>query len=65
MARGLGDRGREENGEIRQTRNDTLNKDLPKLIPEFSPKATLARMRKVTGKTSEEAARRAAKSLDR
>lgn len=50
-------------GEIRQKRGDTLNKNLPKPIPEFSPNAKLATMRQETGKTSEGAVRRAAKRL--
>jgi hypothetical protein len=50
-------------GEIRQKRSDTLNKNLPKPIPQFSPNATLGTMRDETGKTSEEAVRRAAKRL--
>ncbi len=48
-------------GEIRQKRGDTLNKNLPRPIPQFSPNATLATMRKETGKISEAAVRRAAK----
>jgi hypothetical protein len=48
-------------GEIQQKRADTLNKNLPKPIPEFSPNATLGTMREKTGKTSVEAVRRAAK----
>jgi hypothetical protein len=50
-------------GEIQQKRSDTLNKNLPKQIPEFRADATLGTMRKVTGKVSEEAVRRAAKRL--
>jgi hypothetical protein len=49
-------------GEIQQKRSDTLN-NLPKPIPEFSPNATLGHMRKVTGKVSEAAVRRAAAKL--
>jgi hypothetical protein len=48
-------------GEIQQKRGDTLNKNLPKPIPQFSGNARLDTMRKETGKTSEEAVRRAAK----
>lgn len=63
---GLDDRHRDKNppkaGEIQQKRGDTLNKNLPKPIPEFSPNATLARMREETGKTSVESVRRAAKN---
>jgi hypothetical protein len=50
-------------GEIQQKRSDTLNKNLPKPIHEFSPLATLGTMRKKTGKVSEEAVRRAARKL--
>jgi len=39
-------------GEIQQKRGDTLNKNLPKPIPEFSPNARLDTMREKTGKTS-------------
>ena len=48
-------------GEIQQKRSDTLNKNLPRPIPEFSGSATLGTMRKATGKVSEEAVRTAAK----
>jgi hypothetical protein len=65
MTIGLDGRSRDKNppkaGEIRQKRGDTLNKNLPKPIPEFSPLAKLATMRKKTGKVSEAAVRRAAK----
>lgn len=64
---GLDDRHRDEGppkgGEIQQKRSDTLNKNLTKPIPQFSPNATLGTMRKATGKVSEEAVRRAAKIL--
>jgi hypothetical protein len=50
-------------GEIQQKRSDTINKNLPKPIPQFSPNATLGTMRKETGKTSVEDVRRAAKRL--
>jgi len=50
-------------GEIQQKRGDTLNKNLPKPIPQFSPNATLSTMRKATGKTSEEDMRQVAKKL--
>jgi len=53
---GLDNRHRDKNppktGEIQQKRGDTLNKNLPKPIPEFSPNTTLETMRKETGKTS-------------
>jgi hypothetical protein len=57
------DRATPKAGEIQQKRSDTLNKNLPKPIPEFSPLATLGTMRKETGKVSEEAVRRAARKL--
>jgi hypothetical protein len=53
---GLDGRHRDKNppkaGEIQQKRGDTLNKNLPKPIPQFSPNAKLETMRKETGKTS-------------
>lgn len=62
---GLDNRHRDKNppkaGEIQQKRGDTLNKNLPRPIPQFSPNATLSRMREETGKVSVEAVRRAAK----
>jgi hypothetical protein len=64
---GLDNRHRDQTppktGEIQQKRSDTLNKNLPRPIPEFSPLATLGTMRKVTGKVSEESVRRAARKL--
>ena len=57
---GLDDRHRDEDGEIRQKRGDTLNKNLSRPIPGFSPLAKLETMRERTGKTSIEAVRRAA-----
>ena len=63
---GLDNRHRDKNapkaGEIQQKRSDTLNKNLPNPIPQFSGNATLGTMRKETGKISEEAVRRAAKN---
>jgi hypothetical protein len=49
-------------GEIRQKRGDTLNKNLPTPIPQFSPLAKLSTMRKVRGKVSIKAVRQAAKN---
>jgi hypothetical protein len=49
-------------GEIRQKRGDTLNKNLPAPIPQFSPNAKLSTMRKETGKVSERAVRQASKN---
>lgn len=48
-------------GEIQQKRGDTLNKNLPRPIPQFSPNAKLSTMRKETGKVSVEDVRRAAR----
>ena len=48
-------------GEIQQKRSDTLNKNLPEPIPQFSPNAKLGTMRKETGKVSVEDVRQAAK----
>jgi hypothetical protein len=58
---GLDGRHRDENGRIQQKRGDTLNKNLPQPIPEFSPNAKLETMRKETGKVSIEDVRKAAK----
>jgi hypothetical protein len=62
---GLDDRYRDKKapkaGEIRQKRSDTLNKNLPRPITEFSPNARLGTMRKETGKTSIADVRRAAR----
>jgi hypothetical protein len=46
---GLDDRHRDEDGQIHQKRGDTINKNLPEPIPEFSLNAKLATMRKATG----------------
>ena len=54
------DKARPKAGEIQQKRSDTLNKNLPRPIFGFSPNATLGHMRKVTGKVSESAVRKAA-----
>lgn len=62
---GLDNRHRDKNGEIQQKRGDTLNKNLSKPVPEFSPNAKLSTMRKATGEVSEEAVRRAAKMIRR
>jgi len=55
------DKNRPKGGEIQQKRGDTLNKNLPHPIPQFSPNTRLDTMRKETGKTSIEAVREAAK----
>ena len=60
---GLDGRHRDKDGEIQRKRGDTLNKNLSKSIPQFSPRTTLAAMRQKTGKISEEAVRRAAAKL--
>jgi hypothetical protein len=60
---GLDGRHRDKDGEIQQKRSDTLNKDLSRPIPPFSPDTTLGEMRKKTGKISETAVRRAAAKL--
>lgn len=52
-----------KSGEIQQKRSDTLNKNLPRPIPQFSPNATLGFMRQETGKISEEAVRREARKI--
>jgi len=63
---GLDNRHRDKNppkaGEIQQKRGDTLNKNLPKPIPQFSPIAKLETMRKETGKTSVADVTKAAKN---
>jgi len=50
---GLDGRHRDKDGQIQQKRGDTLNKNLPNPIPQFSPNARLDTMRKATGRTSE------------
>jgi hypothetical protein len=64
---GLDGRHRDKNppkaGEIQQKRGDTLNKNLPKPVPEFPLNTRLDTMRDKTGKVSVESVRRAAKSL--
>ena len=49
-----------KDGEIQQKRGDTLNKNLPEPIPQFSPNARLDTMRKETDKVSVEDVRQAA-----
>lgn len=62
---GLDNRYRDQHapkaGEIRQKRSDTLNKNLPRPIPQFSPNAKLGTMRKETGQTSIRGVTQAAK----
>ncbi len=50
-------------GGIQQKRSDTLNENLPKPIPQFSPRTTLGEMRDAKGKVSEDAVRRAAAKI--
>jgi hypothetical protein len=57
------DRTGSKKGEIQQKRGDTLNKNLPNPIPQFGPRTTLARMRQITGETSERKVREAAAAL--
>jgi hypothetical protein len=61
--KGLDGRQRDQDGEIRQKRGDTLNKNLPNPISQFSPNAKLATKRNETGMTSEKDVRAAAKKL--
>ncbi|QXQ06130.1 hypothetical protein KX816_18405 [Sphingosinicellaceae bacterium] len=49
-------------GQIQQKRGDTVTKNLPNPIPEFSALAKLGTMRKETGKTSVAAVTKAAKN---
>ena len=66
---GLDGRHRDKNspkaGEIQQKRSDTLNKNLPRPIPQFAQNTTLGEMRAKTGKISEEAVRRAAAKMNK
>jgi hypothetical protein len=66
---GLDGRHRDRNspkaGEIQQKRSDTLNKNLPRPIPQFPLNTTLGTMRDRTGKVSVEAVRRAAAKMDK
>jgi len=55
------DKTQPKTGEIQQKRGDTLNKNLPQPIPQFSPNAKLQTMRDETGKTSIQDVRQAAK----
>jgi hypothetical protein len=66
---GLDGRHRDKNppkaGEIQRKRSDTLNKNLPRPISQFSPDTSLGTMREKTGKVSEDAVRRAAAKTDK
>ena len=55
------DKAPPKTGQIQQKRGDTLNKNLPDPIPQFSPQAKLATMRTETGKVSVKAVTAAAK----
>lgn len=55
------DKAPPKTGQIQQKRGDTLNKNLPKPIPQFSPQAKLSTMRKETGATGVKAVTAAAK----
>ena len=54
------DKDRPKSAEIRQKRADTLNKNLSPPIPQFSPNATLKKMRAETRQTSLKKVRKAA-----
>jgi hypothetical protein len=57
------DKTSSKKGEIQQKRGDTLNQNLAEPVPQFGPRTTLAKMRQVTGETSERKVREAAKHL--
>jgi hypothetical protein len=57
------DKAAPKTGEIQQKRGDTLNKNLPKPVPQFSPNAKLSTMRRETGEISVEDVRRVAKKI--
>ena len=57
---GLDGRHRDKDGKISQKHGNTLNKNLPHPIPGFRSDATLAAMRRVTGKLSEREVAKAA-----
>ena len=59
---GLDNRHRDLTGRIDKKRSDALNKNLPNPIPEFSGNASVAFMRKATGKDSLAAIAKAAKN---
>lgn len=50
-------------GEIQQKRCDTLNKNLPKPLPQFRADTKLETMRKATGEIAVEKVRRAAAKI--
>jgi len=57
------DKAPPKTGQIQQKRGDTLNENLPEPIEQFRADATLETMRKLTGKTSIQDVREAAKRL--
>jgi hypothetical protein len=52
-------------GEMQQKRSNTLNKNLPRPIPQFSLDTSLGTMKEKTGKVGEDAVRRAAAKTDK
>jgi hypothetical protein len=59
------DKAAPKKGEIQQKRGDTLNRNLPKPIPQFRADTKLETMRRATGQVSVEKVRRAAAKLDK
>ena len=57
------DQASPKKGEIQQKRGDTLNRNLPKPIPQFRGDTRLDTMRKATDEVSVERVRRAAAKL--
>jgi hypothetical protein len=57
------DKAAPKKGEIQQKRGDTLNKNLPKPIPQFRPDTKLETLRRIAGASSVEKVRRAAAKL--
>jgi hypothetical protein len=57
------DKAAPKSGEIQQKRGDTLNRNLPKPIPQFRADTKLETMRKATGQVSVEKVRQAAAKL--
>jgi hypothetical protein len=62
---GVDGRHRDKDGEIQRKRSDTLNKNLSKPIPQFSPDTSLGEMSRKAGKISEADVRRAAAKMKR
>ena len=60
---GLDNRHRNKDGTIEKKHGNTLNKHLSPPIPQFSDDTTLEEMRQITGKTSLEDVRHAARHL--